>query len=209
MEAPNGRIWFPQSPWPGGHAVTEFRWSGRLDADGALWFDLHLESESYDAGAEPEFDEEESTWRSAAAWQNFGNCTLSSTEWREDGSTGILVGSGAAPLEWSLIGEREFRADEAAEGSQVDPSHPPAFMVYLLGHDAVADHRVRFRAGEEPGVFDVEWHGRVALAYSGDFALRHAFVARIPGVRFEGFAPDPGLSEDRARALLRASLRGA
>lgn len=37
-----GRIFFPGNPWPEGHRIKEFAWSGRLDAKTGLWFDLHV-----------------------------------------------------------------------------------------------------------------------------------------------------------------------
>lgn len=49
----HGRIWFPGNPWPGGHRVTEFAWTGRLDDAGRLWFDLSLQTEPYDDSGEP------------------------------------------------------------------------------------------------------------------------------------------------------------
>ncbi len=43
-----GRIWFPGNPWPDGHRIEEFAWTGRLDDAGRLWFDLTLRTGPYD-----------------------------------------------------------------------------------------------------------------------------------------------------------------
>ncbi|WP_430781416.1 hypothetical protein [Actinoplanes sp. G11-F43] len=43
-----GRIWFPGNPWPDGHRIEEFAWTGRIDDAGRLWFDLTLRTGPYD-----------------------------------------------------------------------------------------------------------------------------------------------------------------
>lgn len=62
-----------------------------------------------------------------------------------------------------------------------------AFHVYLLGHDAVAGHRIRMVRRGESDRFDIEWSGKLALAYVGDFEYRHDFRAVIYNVA----APKP------------------
>jgi hypothetical protein len=202
-----GRIWFPGNPWPTGHAIQEFRWSGRLDTGGRLWFDLHLETVDYHSEGPPGLEHEDS-WRSPVVWGNYGNCTLSSTFWQDEGSTGLLAGSAEAPLDWASLVGREFWADPADEGATIDQDQEPAFRIYLLGHDAVAAHRVRFRDGSAPGVFDIEWTGRIALAYTGEHSLLHTFRAQISGAKFEGFELPQELTESEARERLRAACIG-
>lgn len=201
-----GRIWFPQSPWPRGHAVKEFRWSGRLEDDGTLWFDLHLETADYDTEGAAEEDGEGS-WRSSTVWLNYYSCTLSSTAWKEEGSTGLLVGRVGSPLNWAMLAGTSFVTDQGSEGEETDPDRVPAFRIYLLGHDAVADHRVTFRP-DGAGV-DVEWTGRIALAYGGDFVLRHTFRAAVRGAAFDGFGVPDGTDDAKVRELLAAACVGA
>ncbi len=201
-----GRIWFPGNPWPNGHAIKRFDWSGCMDAKGSLRFDLHLETVDYDSEAEPAIDEEDD-WRAPGVWGNYHSCTISSTEWKEEGTTGLAAGSPEAPLVWGAISETELVADEAEQGAMFE-FDPPAFWTYLTGHDAVADHHVRFLKSSQ-GAFDLEWRGRIALAYAGDNELKHTFRAVVPGVRFQGFAAPKGMSVKKAGKLFATSCRDA
>src|SRR5262245_60127702 len=76
-----GRIVFLGSPWPNGHAIARFRWTGWIVPDSGLWFDLHLESADYDAKdpegtEEPEEDDSLGNWESKIVWNNYGSCIL-------------------------------------------------------------------------------------------------------------------------------------
>lgn len=208
---PSGRIWFDGNPWPGGHAVKHFAWSGRLEPDGRLWFDLHLDTADYDAEADPVSPPhaEAADWHSPIVWCNYHACTLSSTNWADEGSTGLPVGSPDRPWSWASLAA-ELTADPAAEGAEVDFDRTPAFRIYLTGHDSVADHRVRIRpAGGTPGLFTVDWTGRIALSYAGDDHLKHTFRAVVKDVPFEGFAVAEDLDADEARRLFVAACRDA
>jgi hypothetical protein len=198
----NGRIWFPGSPWPNGHAIEEFVWSGRLDADGSLWFDFHLKTVDYDSEGAPTIDLEDD-WRCPGLWMNSYNCTLSSTEWKEEGSKGLFLGDAARPFRWSGLAASEFTADAVGAGAKYDDSRPPAFWVYLTGHDGVADHRFRFRPTEEHAAYDIEWTGRVALVEAGQYGLDHSFRAGIQNARFMGFAVSKELDIARAVSQFR------
>jgi hypothetical protein len=188
MEA-HGRIWFPGNPWPNGHSLKEFVWSGRLDADGSLWFDFHLESVEYDSEGAPAFDHEED-WRCPDVWTNTSGCTLSSTEWKLEGSKGLFLGDAARPFALSSLATARFTADQAPAGGRYgyDLERPPAFWVYLTGHDGVADHRFRFSPTAGRGVYDIEWAGRIALVEVGQTTLDYTFRAGITMARFKGFA---------------------
>jgi hypothetical protein len=81
------RIFFPGNPWPEGHPIEEFRWTASV-RNNAVWFDLHLRSEDYEAEREIEEPEEEgdeddfpSDWEAPGVWTNYHRCTLSSTQW--------------------------------------------------------------------------------------------------------------------------------
>lgn len=211
MSTPSGRIWFDDNPWPGGHAVTHAVWSGRLEPDGTLWFDLHLDTADYDAEGDPASfpHSEASHWHSGIVWCNYGSCILSSTDWADEGSTGLLVGSTARPWSWDCLAA-ELTADPAEAGAEIDPERTPAFRIYLTGHDSVADHRVRFRPDpDHHGAYTLEWTGRIALSYTGDDQLKHTFRAKLIGLRFAGFSIPDDLDAAHARTLFAAACRDA
>ncbi|MBX3317045.1 MAG: hypothetical protein KF902_09320 [Phycisphaeraceae bacterium] len=203
-----GRIWFEGNPWPRGHAIKEFAWSGRLDADGSLRFDLHLETVDYESEAEPEFDHEDD-WRSAVVWSNYHRCGLSSTQWECEGATGLFLGDAKHPISWPDLMQRTLRADKAKAGDIISWEPPPAFYTYLLGHDAVADHRVRFTWKPRAKRADIEWSGRIALAYCGDFELKHRFRAAIRDATFNGFRVAPDVGKQQAERLFEVACCNA
>ena len=175
------RIHFIGNPWPEGHAVKTFEWKARV-LDGDIWFDLHLETADYDAEHEAEDDETEDrpSWESPIVWNNYHACTLSSCHWDQ---RGFATGLGS---ELSL---------DALDGLELVVDSPPpedfednAFHIYLLGHDAVAEHRIRFTRTAGTDRFDIHWTGKIALAYAGDDEYKHSFVASLKGV------PAPSLS---------------
>jgi hypothetical protein len=199
-----GRIWFHDNPWPNGHAIDEFVWSGRLDADGSLWFDFHLKTVNYDSEGPAALDLEDD-WRSPGVWMNNYSCTLSSTEWKDEGSKGLFLGNAAGPFAWARLGVAELTADPARAGERYDDSEPPAFWIYLTGHDGAADHRFRFNPTAERAVYDIQWTGRVALVEAGRYELDYAFRAGIEGARFSGFAVSKELDTAAAVAAFRAA----
>lgn len=54
-----------------------------------------------------------------------------------------------------------------------------AFHIYLLGHDAVAGHRIKFLRRGNTDRFDIAWTGKIALAYIGDYDYRYDFEAWV------------------------------
>lgn len=198
MSTQSGRIWFIDNPWPGGHAIEEFVWSGRLDADGSLWFDLHLETVDYKSEAAAAIDRGPH-WQSTIVWQNYHSCTLSSTNWADEGSKGLAVGGESSPLKWADLNGSTFTADGAEIGDSVDVNVEPAFLIYLTGHDATAGHQVTFKKGAPAGAFDIEWTGKIALVYSGDDELKHTFKAQLAGIEFQGFVVNDELSDEEAK----------
>lgn len=208
MTSEMGRIWFEDSPWPNGHAVKLFEWSGRIEADGTLWFDLHLESVDYNSEHPPACDEEDD-WHAPGVWQNYHRCILSSTYWSAEGPGGLVVGSALQPLEWSSLAGAEYRADELEGGETYDPEHHAAFRIYLTGHDGAADHRLRFKRGTTTGTFDIDWTGRIALAYGGRYEFEYTFRAAMVGVRFGGFRVGAGIGSEAAAGMFRAACRDA
>jgi hypothetical protein len=87
---------------------------------------------------------------------------------------------------------------------EVDFAEEPAFLVYLLGHDATAGHEVTFTptaAGH-----DVTWTGALALYYAGEEDFRYSFRAELSGVQLAGIAVPEELDRDAARRMLAELL---
>lgn len=173
----NDRIWFEGNPWPEGHGLEEFAWTARV-VDGVVWFDLHLVTVDYDAERMIEDDPVPySNWKAAVAWNNFHACTISSTEWHDGGFPVCALGDYSVE---SLDGY-VARVDALPLGEDWDRDDL-AFHTYLLGHDAVAGHVIRFVRREGGDRFDIEWEGKIALTYSGEDEFRYRFEARIHDV---------------------------
>ncbi|MDH5507883.1 MAG: hypothetical protein OEZ02_11750 [Anaerolineae bacterium] len=202
----SSKITFHDNPWPQGHKIVEFAWTGRLEAETGLWFDLHLKTEKYYAedtarGAPEETGEAISDWDSKIVWRNYHAGILSSIKWGH--TRGLQVGSAAAPLDWAAL----LGGELAVDGLPRDEAQPPAFGLYLLGHDAAADHRIRFAAGEKAGEYTIDWRGKIALAYAGDYDYRYSFTARIAAAEFAGFALPEGMRPRQARAAMAGLVR--
>ncbi|MEU7144665.1 hypothetical protein ABZ942_34825 [Nocardia sp. NPDC046473] len=172
-----GRIMFPGNPWPSGHAIEEFAWTGRIDENGNLWFDLHLRSAKYVAGGAPESAVAAEDWSSPEVWQNYGSCTLSSTYWGEDDGTGFLAATPGNPFHLKTLTPQRLTADPLPL-IELDQLEYLAFNIYLLGHDSVADQEVVFTRRPD-GRHDIAWRGRIALTYVDENDFRHRFEARI------------------------------
>lgn len=192
------RIFFAKNPWPKGHAVAKSRWSGRLD-EGELWFDLHLESAEYDADDRRQDDGDEElddAWKAKIVWNNYHHCTISSTKW--DGE-GFRVATRKRPLTFNALAKTPFRVDVGRKGEALQGDDPRAFDIYLLGHDSVANHTIRF-SKRKGSTYTLAWDGRLALTYAGSTTLKHRFFASAR-VDFEGFAAPKGMKPPEAREL--------
>ncbi len=171
------RIVFEGNPWPEGHAIEVFTWTAR-EVDGEVWFDLHLETADYYAERDIEDDGEDadSSWESPGVWGNYHACTLSSTKWHEGGFK-VCAKADYSP---AFLDGREFIVDPDPESFEDWDDH--AFHIYLLGHDAVSRHRIRFERIGDSNDFTITWEGRIALAYVGQHEYRYAFSAVIGDV---------------------------
>lgn len=201
------RIYFPGNPWPNGHAINELVWSARLEPDSGIWFDLHLESEDYDAdddNAEDDDDEAESdsSWYSKVVWNNYHSCILSSTNW---GHSGFLVGTKQSPIDFAAISQRTFACDPLPPSEEV---FKRAFGIYLLGHDGAAEHKIHFTP-KDRGLFELDWRGKIALEYIGSDTFDHEFHARYNHLSFAGIKLPENTRESDARSLLAPFLVGA
>ena len=192
-----GRILFPGNPWPKGHAITGFKWTGRVERGTGVWFDLHLETAEYYAEdpkshanyIDDEDDDSADDWSSKTIWCNYHSCTISSTKWLGNG-TGFLAGTKESPLDFAKLGKKEFAIDDAPR----DLSPPRPFAIYLTGHDSVSSHRIRFKPEASQKLFKIEWSGKIALSYAGSDEFKHTFNAKLSGVRFDGIVMPRELS---------------
>jgi hypothetical protein len=192
-----GRIWFPGNPWPDGHRLLECAWTGRLDDAGRLWFDLSLATSDYDEnGAPPEDPGKDGDWVSPSVWSNYHSCSLSSTRW--EGATGLLAATPQRRFGFTDPRPQRLTADPLPIE---DPDAPPAFHVYLLGHDSVAGHEVEFTR-EDTGRHRIEWTGRIALTYAGDEEFRYEFRAEIRDIAVEYIGLPDAMPIDEARRHL-------
>lgn len=200
-----GRIWFPKNPWPKGHAITRATWSGRLHENGALSFDLDVASAAYSAGDRDDDEDEDEDldvgdWGAKIVWNNYHACSLSSTKW---GDAGIPIATSKQKLDWKKLDGRTLRVDPAKDTLPEDDD-ALAFGIYLLGHDAVADHAIRFtRTGR---TWAIDWKAKIALRYVGSDKLKHRMKLELRGVPFAGFTIPEGMTSKAARALFDAAV---
>ena len=199
-----GRITFPGNPWPEGHAIKEFVWSGRLEADGDVWMDFHLESENYYAEREVEDDEDHSDWEAPIVWGNYHACTLSSTHWPGQ-FRGGRVGGQDDPVRFGGLCDSTVFADDVGPDDEYDYDLHVAFGINLLGHDGVAGHSIRLTPNGG-GRCDVHWTGRIAQAYAGLMNFEHTFEALATGVKFDGFVVTETMSDQVAQESFRRAV---
>ena len=204
------RIFFKGNPYPLGHVIIDFGWSGHLDEDGQLWFDLHLKTDDYYAEDPAYFDEateeyndedndeEDNDWKAKNAWANYHACTMSSTEW---GSNGILVDKKLGKLNFANWQPKRLVIDTMPPDN-VMPAEMEwddlALHIYLLGHDACANHQIEIvQVGRN--LFNFNWAGKIALAYKGEDEFKYSFSANMANVKFAGFDYPQTSSQAQAR----------
>jgi len=171
------RIYFKDNPWPEGHPLKKFIWSAELRS-GEVWFHFHLETAGYYSERDIDDDEDkeyESDWKAPIVWGNYHSCTLSTNEWHNGGFK--ICSEEEYSLE--LLDGFEIEVDRNSEGT--GDLGDLAFHIYLLGHDAAAKHKIKFvRIGRS--TFSIEWSGKIAQAYAGDYDFKHDFNTKINGV---------------------------
>lgn len=205
-----GRIRFPGNPWPDGHAITAFTLSAALDPRHGVGLLLHLESAPYDAEGPGADDGGDADWTSPDVWENYGAVTLSNTHWGYLNHQ--LIRLDQPPFrrfDPKDLVDRTFDLDPVkALAPGWSPGDQP-FQIYLLGHDAVAEHRIVFAAGSAPGLFDITWSGRIALLYGGRENFEHGFEARLQDVLFSHIEldTDADIAVPRREAAAQALLR--
>jgi len=191
----HGRIWFPGNPWPDGHRLAEFGWSGRLDPRGRLWFDLHLRTLPYRDEAAPLPGTDEG-WKDVSVWTNHDRATLSSTFW-PDAATGVLAATQAIPFRFTDSRPQIRSADPLP----VDPGRTPAVNLYLFGHGEVAGHEIVF-TGQPAGGFTIVWTGRINPTAGGLPVFDHEFRAEVSDVEFGPVRVPDGMPAREALVLL-------
>lgn len=174
------RIYFEDNPWPEGHPIKTFKWKARVK-DGEVWFDVHLESADYYSERDIEDDEDteyESDWKAPIVWGNYHSCTMSSTYWHEGGFK---------------VCKLEDYSPEFLDGLELEVDMNPnisehrddlAFHIYLLGHDAVAFHKIKFIREGDSSNFTIVWSGRIAQAYVGNHNFKHPFTFTVENKNF-------------------------
>ncbi|MDR2235248.1 MAG: hypothetical protein LBE92_03915 [Chryseobacterium sp.] len=209
MEKPIRKIHFSDNPYPEGHDIIDFIWRGRINEDETIWFDFHLKTDHYGAGTadnnEDEENEDISDWHSRSVWNNYQSCTMSSMYWGEEG--GIRIDEPDKKLNLHTAIENELSSTDLPSDYYFE-EEDLAFGLYLLGHDNCAGHTIKFIKTDHPQQYDIEWKGKIALSYSGDYEFSHDFNALIRSVEFDGFHYPKEWSLERATEVFRAKLDG-
>jgi hypothetical protein len=188
------RIFFKDNPFPNGHRIKKFVWSGELDPDKGLIFHFHLETEDYDEEDEEEFEEEDMPdWLSKTVWNNYHKCRLSS-------GNGIRIAAPGQLCDFSQWDTLTLTADPVPLADDWDPDDL-AFDIYLLGHDSCADHRIQIKRLKE-NEFRIHWSGKIALTYKGEYEFRYEFEANLDQVGFDGIYYPKEYTQQQAGALL-------
>jgi hypothetical protein len=188
-----GRIYFPGNPWPAGHRVV----SCELIAAINPCFGLYIDEAAYKGPAltlaielkTADYDEDDPSdrdgignddWSSKIAWNNYGSCWIGESQ--SSGTPGFVVSDGQLPF--------SFDRDEYRFLVDLLPVDWDTFMstramdVFLLGHDAVADHNIRLHSRQADGSYTLDWRGQIARAYVMDDQFKYTFSAHVTGVRF-------------------------
>lgn len=185
-----GSILFHDNPWPAGHRITELRWVGAIHPERGLALGFELQTANYYEGEEDKFpfdDEDEldeDYWQAKAAWANYHACSIGSSLTSD--KPGILVSDGTTPFAFDAESYTFLADPMPIDAEEVFESG--AFSIYLLGHDAAANHRIDLRRTDNAGHYTLYWTGQIALAYSGSNDFQHAFTARGEGVRFDAIS---------------------
>ena len=201
------RIYFRGNPYPRGHRIKKFVWSGRLDEDEQLWFDFHLETDDYYAEDDEDQDEEEdeevdSDWEDKIVWENYHSCTISSTKWK---SRGIHIDTTKDKFEFNNLLQKELRVDTLPLKKDLDLDDL-SFQIYLLGHDSCANHQINFSRNNN-NKFDIDWRGKIALTYSGEDEFKHDFKVLLQDVTFDGFYFPQNLGAEKAKEVFSKKLK--
>ncbi|MCQ9637992.1 hypothetical protein MP478_01220 [Chryseobacterium sp. WG14] len=198
------KIYFLNSPYPNGHQIIAFNWSGKIDEDESVWFDFHLKTEKYYADDQNEDIEEKtsSNWDSKIVWGNYHACILSSTYWGDQG--GIRIDKPGEKVDFDSVTKSELHSNDLPSYRDFE-EEDLAFNIYLLGHDSCAGHKIKFSKNDNHR-YTIEWTGKIALTYSGDDEFSHDFKAHIRGAAFDGFHYPKNWSVEKATEVFKTKL---
>lgn len=192
------RVYFDGNPWPDGHAIVAAAFGLQIAEDEhtdelTLWARLSFTTERY-AESGPGI-QGTTDWASPLVWQNYQQCTMRSDE-------ELPLGTARNPAE--LGGAFELRADHF-DGDLARKKL--AFRPYLLGHDAASHHVIRF-SPHGPLSFTIDWTGRIALTYAGDYTPRYTFRAHLTDVPLANVTTFHAQTLTDATDQLRTLTRG-
>ncbi|GAA5497340.1 hypothetical protein Rhal01_03533 [Rubritalea halochordaticola] len=167
--AKEDRIYFTEgNPWPEGHRIASCELAGRIYEDGRFELQLFLESADYNENDGGEFIDDEfvSNWQSKSSWNNYHNCSIG----------GFLEqGIEDAPVSLDKLSSSSYHIDPLPDSYQKFLDDELQFNIYLLGHDAVADHHIRLGELGDKG-YPIHWTAKVALLYSGGMKFEYSFA---------------------------------
>ncbi|MEM6724885.1 MAG: hypothetical protein AAF598_12650 [Bacteroidota bacterium] len=199
MLNPN-RIWFKDNPWPNGHALEKVRFFGILSENG-IFLHLEIASEKYYAAEgwehirkiakahDSQLEKQNVTddWLYYSSWLNYHSGHIKP-------NNPIMLGNAEHSFSMDALHQMVLRLDDPPPieatwgGLDFDGM---AFHCYVLGHDAVAHHQIQIQEANKPFEYDIDWTGKVALAYGGDEDFRYDFIVQLRNLRFEGFDGRP------------------
>ena len=188
------RIFFAGNPWPKGHRIKKFSWTGSLDPERGIRFEFDLETDDYYAESEGNDAEDEGDWKSTVVWGNYHRCHLHANQ-------GFLAGTVKNKLSLEELTGRVFKVDTRPK--EWDDA---AFHVYLLGHDSVAAHEITFGKRKRDGSFQIDWTGKICLSYAGRTKYQYRFEVHIASASFGGISVPEELDGARARAALASCV---
>ena len=124
-------------------------------------------------------------WQLYGAWLNYHACQI-------EPNNLFVIGDDERPFEMDMLDGLTLNLDDPPPneehwgGISFDDL---SFHCYVLGHDAVGHHKISFRLAQAgaPYHYDIDWAGKVALAYMGDEEFRYDFKVRLRNVPFLGF----------------------
>ncbi len=196
-----GRIWFEGNPWPSGHPIKSAELFIELsEGEDQSWPPergayLGLNIKSHDYYSEMTKDEREKAykeeavildnnesiadWNSYIVWKNYHRCRIESSN--------AQIGTSSQKLDLRNF-ERCTMAFETGRKSVADQENAlNAFTCYILGHDSVSDHEIKFSTcNSNTGSVDIAWTGAVALSYLGELDFDYRFRAELKNVPFLG-----------------------
>jgi hypothetical protein len=167
------------NPWEDGHLIERFLWRARV-SEGNVWFDMELRTAKYYEGScidEDELDDK-SDWESPLVWGNYHACTISSFQWHKGGFK-VCKLSEYSP---NYLDGLELSVDENPK--DLFDEDAMSFLAYILGHDSVANHKIKFERIKGTEQFNISWTGKIALTYAGDDELKYEFSAILNGMGF-------------------------